>query len=150
MKYLCYFISLFAAAACTPSDDSGRPDAQSSINEERTREVLDHHWVAFNANNLEETMEDYTEESVLITPNATYRGLEEIRNNFVRAFKSFPKDSTTFTLDQSLAIKDVGYILWKARTPTFNLSYATDTFIIHDGKIIRQTYAGYSEPKPAP
>jgi ketosteroid isomerase-like protein len=107
--------------------------------------VLDHHWVAFKNNDLEETMKDYTEESVLITPGATFTGLTEIRNNFVNAFKAFPKDSTTFTLDKSIVVKDVGYILWKSKTPTFNLSYATDTFIIREGKIIRQTYAGMAE-----
>jgi hypothetical protein len=81
----------------------------------------------------------------LVTPNATYTGLDEIRTNFVDAFKAFPKDSTTFTLNKSIAVKDIGYILWGSKTPGFNLSYATDTFIIRDGKIIRQTFAGVFE-----
>ena len=119
--------------------------SENSISEENTKEVLDHHWEAFKANDLEETMKDYTDESVLITPQATYRGLDEIRNNFVNAFKAFPKDSTDFTLDKSIVVNDVGYILWKSKTPTFNLTYATDTFIIRDGKIVRQTFAGLFE-----
>jgi hypothetical protein len=112
------------------------------ISETESKRVLDHHWEAFKANDLDETMKDYTEESVLVTPNATYTGLDEIRTNFVNAFKAFPKDSTTFTLDKSVVSKDIGYILWTSKTPTFNLTYATDTFIIRDGKIIRQTFAG--------
>lgn len=116
-----------------------------SFSEEKTKEVLDHHWIAFKANDLEETMNDYTEESVLITPDATYTGLAEIRENFVKAFTAFPKDSATLTLTKSIVLKDVGYILWSAVTPTFELSYATDTFIIQDGKIIRQTYAGVTK-----
>ncbi len=87
-------------------------------------------------------MEDYTEESVLITPDRTYKGLQEIRENFVNAFLAFPKDSATLQLNKSVVIKDVGYILWQATTPTFKLDYATDTFIIQNGKIVRQTYAG--------
>jgi DNA/RNA endonuclease YhcR with UshA esterase domain len=82
---------------------------------------------------------------VLITPEATYTGLAEIRTNFINAFKAFPKDSTEFKLDKSVVTKDVGYILWKAKTPGFNLSYATDTFFIRDGKIVRQTFAGVFE-----
>ena len=122
-----------------------RDGSDTSINEEKTKQVLDHHWIAFQNNNLEATMEDYTEESVLITPNATYSGLDEIRKNFVTAFKMFPTDSSTLNLTKSVAVKDVGYILWQAKTPTFTLTYATDSFIIRNGKIIRQTYAGLAQ-----
>ena len=87
-------------------------------------------------------MADYTEESILVTPDKTFRGLEEIRANFVAAFKAFPKDSSTLTLNKNTVSKDIGYIVWSAATPTFQLVYATDTFIIQNGKILRQTYAG--------
>ena len=36
-------------------------------------------------------MADYTEESILITPDKTFKGLQEIRDNFVFAFTIFPK-----------------------------------------------------------
>jgi ketosteroid isomerase-like protein len=116
--------------------------ASNSISEDKTKEVLDHHWEAFNQNNLEEVMADYTEESVLITPDKTFKGLQEIRENFEGAFVKFPKDKTSFQLTKSVVDRDVAYILWQAKTPTFDLTYATDTFVIRDGKIIRQTYAG--------
>lgn len=140
MKYLYPFVFILALPACQETHKAG-----DGISEQKTKEVLDHHWVSFKANDLEETMKDYTEESVLITPNATFSGLEEIRNNFINAFKAFPKDSSTLALDKSIAVKDVGYILWKAKTPSFNLTYGTDTFIIREGKIARQTYAGVRE-----
>jgi SnoaL-like domain len=114
--------------------------------EEKTKEVLEHHWKTFQANDLEGTMADYTEESFLITPDRTYKGLDEIRENFVNAFAAFPKDSTTMQLDKSIVQQDVGYIIWQATTPTFRLTYGTDTFIIQNGKIIRQTYAGVASP----
>ncbi|HEX8039646.1 MAG TPA: nuclear transport factor 2 family protein [Chryseosolibacter sp.] len=139
-------LMVLAVAACNRTEKSANDmGGADGIDENKTKEVLDHHWTAFKANDLEETMKDYAEESVLITPNATYRGLDEIRNNFVNAFKMFPSDSTTFTLDKSIVVQDVGYILWKSKTPAFNLTYATDTFIIRDGKIVRQTYAGVAE-----
>lgn len=117
-------------------------DSSNSISEDKTKEVLDHHWKAFIENNLEEVMADYTEESVLITPDKTFTGLAEIRKNFEDAYRIFPKDKTVFKLNKSVIDRDVAYILWQAKTPTFNLTYATDTFIIRNGKIIRQTYAG--------
>lgn len=117
------------------------------IDEAKTREVLDHHWETFLANDLDGVMEDYSEASILVTPSGTYKGLEEIRGNFVNAFKAFPTQEATLTLTESRVVNDIGYILWEANTPGFNLSYATDTFIIRDGKIVRQTYAGVREAK---
>lgn len=87
-------------------------------------------------------MADYIEESILITPDATYQELEAIRENFVRAFKAFPKDQQPLQLNKSVVVKDVGYILWQAKTTTMELTFATGTFLIRDGKILRQTYGG--------
>jgi len=137
MKFIYLFILVSVLVACVKPENPG-----GEISEANTKEVLDHHWIAFKSNDLEETMKDYTEESVLITPDVTYRGLDEIRNNFVNAFKLFPKDSATFNLEKSIVVKDVGYILWNSKTPAFHLTYGTDTFIIQDGKIVRQTFAG--------
>ncbi|HEY9488805.1 MAG TPA: nuclear transport factor 2 family protein [Chryseosolibacter sp.] len=137
MKSVYPLILVFILAACVQTQN-----ASSEISETETKKVLDHHWEAFKANDLEETMADYTDESVLITPTATYRGLQEIRTNFVNAFKAFPSDSATFVLENSIVVKDVGYILWNSKTPTFNLTFGTDTFIIRNGKIVRQTFAG--------
>jgi hypothetical protein len=137
------FLALVLFSACTTQVKTDT--VQNGINEAETERVLNHHWDAFKANDLEGTMADYTEESILITPDKTYKGLEEIRTNFVNAFKVFPKDSSKLTLNKSLVVRDIGYILWGAATPTFQLVYATDTFIIHDGKIVRQTYAGLTD-----
>ncbi len=124
------------------SNNSQQKEAPNSISVDKTKQVLDHHWKAFTQNNMEAVMADYTEESVLITPDATFEGLEEIRKNFENAFITFPKDKTSFQLSKSVIDRDVAYILWQAKTPTLNLTYATDTFVIRDGKIVRQTYAG--------
>jgi hypothetical protein len=117
-------------------------ETTASIDEAVTQQVLDHHLQTFQANDLDGVMADYTEESVLITPDKTYTGLAEIRDNFVVAFGMLPKTGTTMTVVKSVITKDVAYIVWTASSPTFNFQYATDTFIIQDGKIIRQSYAG--------
>lgn len=134
-------------SAITTAPDTSKSQEQASyrdtaISEEKTKQVLDHHWEAFTKNILDEVMADYTEESVLITPDAMFKGLAQIRNNFIDAYKKFPTDKSVFTLSKSVIDRDVAYILWQSKTPTFNLTYATDTFIIRNGKIIRQTYAG--------
>lgn len=133
-----YCLFLLVAVACAQPEQKTGP----VIDEAVTRKVLDHHIEAFKNNDMEETMADYTEESILVTPNATYRGLAEIRKNFEGAFAAFPKDSTTMDVTSTIVAGDIGYMLWTAKTPQFELTYATDSFIIQDGKIVRQTYAG--------
>ena len=72
-----------------------RGSFQGRINEESTREVLDHHWEAFVNNDLNAVMEDYTEESILILPDKTHKGLDEIREVFIGAFESYPREKTS-------------------------------------------------------
>lgn len=138
-KYTIYTVIFMLVLASCVSEKS---DESESIDPAMTQKVLDHHWETFVNNDLEGVMEDYTEESVLITPDTTYRGLDAIRENFVNAFEAFPSGGSTLTLNKSVVEKDVGYILWQASTEDFELRFATDTFIIRDGKIIRQTYGG--------
>jgi hypothetical protein len=152
MKKEIYFAIMLLSLVwgCSDSTSTKVPDSPkrqqtetpNPISEDKTKQVLEHHWQAFTQNNMEAVMADYTEESVLITPNATFKGLDEIRKNFENAFLTFPRDKTSFVLSKSVIDRDVAYILWQAKTPTLNLTYATDTFVIRDGKIIRQTYAG--------
>jgi hypothetical protein len=132
--------------AASSQQTSSSQEAPAAVSEDKTKEVLDHHWQAFIRNELEPVMADYTEESVLITPDRTYKGLKEIRGNFEAAFVKFPAKQTAFTLSKSVVDGGVAYILWQAKTPTFHLTYATDTFVIKDGKIISQTYAGVATP----
>lgn len=141
-KYSLCILALIVFVAGCASENS---EVSESIDPAITQEVLDHHWETFVNNDLEGVMEDYTEESILITPDTTYRGLDAIRDNFIRAFEAFPTENSTLTLNKSVAEKDIGYILWEASTENFELRYATDTFVIRDGKIIRQTYAGVTD-----
>jgi hypothetical protein len=136
MKNLSIIAVLLIALAC--GSDVKKP----SIDEAVTKKVLDHHLQTFQGNDLEGVMADYTEESILITPDQTYKGLAEIRQNFVQAFEALPKDGTTMTVTKTVVVRDVAYIVWTAVTPTLEFKYATDTFIVVDGKIITQTYAG--------
>lgn len=145
MKIRSLFLSLIIVLVANSCEQRTVTDV-ATISEESTSKVLDHHWEAFKANDLEGTMADYVEESILITPDKTFRGLKEIRENFVFAFTLFPKDSSTLTLHKSVIQKDVGYIIWEASAPKLKLSFGTDTFIIQNGKIVRQTYAGVVAP----
>lgn len=143
MKFIAFLlVTTLSAMVFLSGCASDQPVETESIDAQVTRQVLDHHWQTFRDNDLEGVMEDYTEESILITPDTTYKGLDAIRQNFIQAFEAFPEEENPLTLHKSVVEQDVGYILWEASTSQFELLFATDTFIIRDGKIIRQTYGG--------
>ena len=131
---------LFLLGACRQNPSAG-------IDQDKTKEVLDHHWIAFIGGDLEAVMADYTEESMLITPTETFKGLDEIRGAFVNAFKAYPQDQSSLKLVKSVVERDVAYIIWEADAPAFTLEMGSDTFIIRNGKIIRQTFAAVTTPK---
>ena len=110
-------------------------DSASSMN------FLMHHLNSFLSNDLEAVISDYTNESVLITPTATYTGKKKISEFFAELIKYFPKQKSDFGLDRTVIKNDIIYIIWHAKTPVVNVDFGSDTFIIKDGKIHYQTYA---------
>jgi ketosteroid isomerase-like protein len=87
---------------------------------------------------VDAVMNDYTEQSVLITHDATYRGLAEIRRFFTALFETLPAGFfETMRMNRQEVIGEVAYILWD-REPI--ISQATDTFVVRDGKILFQTF----------
>jgi ketosteroid isomerase-like protein len=103
-----------------------------------TEQVLQHHLSAFGVG-IDEIMTDYTEASVLISPDLTCRGLDEIRAFFQAFIDNFPAEAwESFTLTKSEVVGEVAYISWSALPLT---SLGTDTFLVRDGKILVQTLA---------
>ena len=141
MKRLFLLLPIVALISCGGSAPKENPSA-SKIDQAKTQEVFDRHFKDFKENNLDGIIADYAEDATLITPNGTYTGLTEIKANFEQAFKLFPKDSSTYETIQTVVKNDIAYTIWKCKTPKLELSFATDTFIIQDGKIVRQTFAG--------
>jgi hypothetical protein len=83
-------------------------------------------------------LEDYMDESALVTHDATYRGLAEIRQFFTDLFRDLPAGFfKTMKLNREEFVGDHAYILWE-RQPI--ISRATDTFVVRNGKILFQTF----------
>ena len=110
--------------------------------QEISENVLSRHLNSFADNDLDILMSDYTEQSILITPDATYSGIKAIREFFSELIKHFPKGATSFELDKLVMIDELIFITWHAKTPTVQVPFATDTFVIKEGKIYRQTFTG--------
>jgi len=59
----------------------------------------------------------------------------------------FGKPGAAFSLKQQFVEGDYAYILWTAETADNVYELATDTFVVREGKIVIQSFAGRIVPK---
>lgn len=113
-----------------------------------TGQVLSHHLQALGGGRLDELLDDYVEESVLVTPDATIRGLRGIRAAFEESLSGlFEPGTYELTFDARRVEGEVAFIVWHAKCASADIVYGTDTFIVRDGKIAVQTFAAKIEPR---
>jgi len=112
-----------------------------------TRNVLDHHLSAFAERDLTGVLSDYAPNAVLFTSQGPLRGVEQIRTLFQTMIAEFEKPGSWFDLELHTIEGDFGYILWKAETAENVYELGTDTFVVKDGKIVAQSFAGKVAPK---
>ena len=112
-----------------------------------TEKVLDHHLKAFGDRDITAILADYTEDSVLLTPDGPIKGSEQLRPLFEAFFADFAKPGAVFEMKQRIIDGEVAYIVWTAETADNHYELGTDTFIVKDGKIAVQTFAAKVVPK---
>jgi hypothetical protein len=109
---------------------------------ETSESILMRHLNSFLENDLQTLLSDYVADSVLITQDKTFTGIDEIKSFFTNLVQHFPKKKSTFSLDKLVIVNNIAFITWHALTPTVDVPLGTDTFIITNGKIHQQTFAG--------
>ena len=112
-----------------------------------TQDVLNHHLQCFGAGDLPGILSDYTAGAVLFTPTGVLTGPGEMRTLFMTIFAEFAKPGTTFDLVRKDVRGETAFILWKAETADNMYEFCSDTFLVRDGKIGAQTFAGKITPK---
>jgi ketosteroid isomerase-like protein len=113
-----------------------------------TAQVLSHHLQALGGGKLDDLLDDYVDDSVLITPDGTIKGLRGIRAAFEGFLSSLFKPGTyELTLDVRRVEGEVAYVIWHAKCASADIVFGTDTFIVKDGKIAVQTFAAKVEPR---
>ena len=84
-------------------------------------------------------MRDYTEASVLVTPNGQLVGLTAIRGFFTHFIANSPPELLkAVALTHQEIMGEIAYIIWKAEP---FIPFASDTFLIRDDTIVVQTFA---------
>ena len=113
-----------------------------------TQAVLDHHLAAFMAGDTDMVLEDYTDDSVVMTVDGTFRGREALRPVFASFFSTlFAPGTYDLTMDYTEVVGDVAFISWQAKCGEADVRLGTDTFVVRDGKIVAQTFAALIEPR---
>jgi hypothetical protein len=62
-------------------------------------------------------------------------------------FREFAKPGMSFEMLRQDVDGDAAYIVWKGETADNRFELCTDTFIVKDGRIETQTFAGKISPK---
>jgi ketosteroid isomerase-like protein len=112
-----------------------------------TKEVLDNHLKCFGEGDLKGILSDYAPGAVLFTSAGPLRGADAMRPLFQALIAEFGKPGAAFRMKQQSVEGDYAYILWTAETADNVYELGTDTFVVRDGKIVAQSFAGKITPK---
>jgi predicted SnoaL-like aldol condensation-catalyzing enzyme len=115
-----------------------------------TQDVLSHHLSCVAKGDLSGIMADYAPESRCFTPDGVLHGSAAIRGFFARLFEEFAKPGMSFEMLRQDVEGDTAYLVWRAETADNRFDFATDTFVVQNGKIVPQTCAGKIIPKRFP
>jgi ketosteroid isomerase-like protein len=130
--------------------DVKEPEVVPETKVASTEEVLDHHLAAFGAANMDDILADYADDAMLVTPMGVIKGKDGLKGVFEGLFKEFSHADAKFTMGKKTIDGQVAYITWSADTAENAYELATDTFLIVEGKIVAQTFAGKITPKATP
>jgi ketosteroid isomerase-like protein len=119
--------------------------------EQKVLDVFNRHLAAFTSGNLDEVVNDFTEQSVVITPDGVFEGLDQIRGLYQGLLAEFGVinrgDSPGIHIDTLHVRHDTLFITWHAESKNHIFRFATDTFVFNGGKVVRQSI---SFPPPQP
>ena len=80
-------------------------------------------------------------------PTGVLKGPDAIRPLFDTLVSEFAKPGSSFTMQQRCIDGDHAYILWSAETADNSYEFATDTFVVRNGKIAAQSFAAKIKPE---
>jgi ketosteroid isomerase-like protein len=112
-----------------------------------TKDVVDRHLEFFSEGDLTGILSDYAPGAVLFTPDGPLRGVDAIRPFFQSLIAEFEQPGSSFTLTRQSIEGDHAYILWSAETADHEYELGADMFVVQDGKIVAQSFAGKILPK---
>lgn len=102
-----------------------------------TEQVLASHEAALGEQNAEKVSTHYAKDAVVVVNGDTYRGPKEIAEMYARLLNDLP--DATWRTDVAVIHEDLAYVEWACESGTSKVKFGTDTFIVTNGFITRQT-----------
>jgi ketosteroid isomerase-like protein len=104
-----------------------------------TAATLARHIEAILSGDVDAVLRNFSDESVVFTPDGLVRGLAAIRKDTEAFFSNSPPEMLdSLEIVRKEVDGEVAYLLWKAEP---FVALAAETFVIRSGKIVAQTFA---------
>ncbi|HEY9051714.1 MAG TPA: nuclear transport factor 2 family protein [Gammaproteobacteria bacterium] len=118
--------------------------------EKHTLATFQNHVAAFQSASLDKVMDDFADDAIVFTPDGVFEGKQQIRKVYAALLDEFGcidrGDSPGILLDAMYVRDDSLFITWHAVSRQHQFDFGTDTFVVTDDKIARQSIA-YAQPK---
>lgn len=102
-----------------------------------TAQLLDSHEAALLAQDAARVSQHYAADAVLIVNGQTFRGPDEIAAMYATLIRDLP--DAAWRTDVAVVHDDLAYVEWACDAATSRVEFGTDTFLVANGRIIRQT-----------
>ena len=112
-----------------------------------TSDVLERHLTSFAEGDVEGMLADYMPDAVFFSPAGMVKGQDAIKPLFQGLISEFAKGGSSFTILQRAINGEHAYIVWTADTVDNSYEFATDSFVVRNGKIAAQSFAAKISPK---
>lgn len=112
-----------------------------------TEQVLASHDAALGEQNAVKVSSHYAEDAVAIVNGITYIGPEQIAFMYAKLITDLP--DAVWRTDVAVIHEDLAYVEWTCRSATSEVRFGTDTFVVSNGSIRRQTASFRISPAAA-
>lgn len=102
-----------------------------------TEQVLASHESALIAQDAVKVSMHYARDAVLVVNGHTFRGPDEVASMYAQLISDLP--DATWRTDVAVIHGDLAYVEWACASATSKVEFGTDTFVVSDGRITRQT-----------
>ncbi|OUM04063.1 nuclear transport factor 2 family protein [Variovorax sp. JS1663] len=102
-----------------------------------TEEVLASHEAALGEQRPDKLSRHYADDAVLIVNGAVHRGPRQIANFYATLIGDLP--DAIWRTNIAVIQDDLAYVEWACVSATSSVKFGTDTFVVKNGLITRQT-----------
>lgn len=102
-----------------------------------TEEVLALHEASLGEQDPDKIATHYARDAVVVVNGATYFGPKEIANLYATLLRDLP--DAIWRTDVAVIHEDLAYVEWACESAASRVRFGTDTFVVTNGLITRQT-----------